>query len=206
MSDGWRAYNLTSDGDTGIGGWSSEDLQRYLTTGHSDERGSAFGPMAEAVHLSFTHLTPTDVGAVVEYVRSIPALRTADMPAPRRNPAPEDPLDGVTGNSELEAGALKFASLCAGCHGWTGVNPQVPHSTLTGTRAVNDPTATNVALAILHGASTLPPAGEVVRMPAFGAILADGDVAAVSNYVVARLGARPSSITADEVRKLRAFR
>jgi hypothetical protein len=43
-------------------------------------------------------------------------------------------------------------------------------------------------------------------MPAFGHVYSDDDVAAVSNYVIARFGAAPSSITAAEVGKLRAAR
>jgi mono/diheme cytochrome c family protein len=71
---------------------------------------------------------------------------------------------------------------------------------------VNDPTATNVALAVIKGASALPPSGDIAVMPAFGQAWSDDEIAAVSNYVVARFGATQSSITADDVRKLRAMR
>jgi mono/diheme cytochrome c family protein len=40
-------------------------------------------------------------------------------------------------------------------------------------------------------------------MPSFGASWNDDQIAAVSNYVIARFGAQPSSITAEEVGKLR---
>jgi hypothetical protein len=43
-------------------------------------------------------------------------------------------------------------------------------------------------------------------MPEFGSTWSDDDVAAVSNYVIARFGAAPSSITGEEVGKLRAAR
>jgi mono/diheme cytochrome c family protein len=202
LSEGWRAYNLTSDAGSGIGGWSQEDVERYLKTGHSVDRGSAFGPMAQAVHLSFQKLTAADVSAIAEYVRSVPPLQTPDLPAPRLEPASDDPAQGVAVGSNPRGEAL-FASMCAGCHTWTGTNRSVPHATLTGTRAVNDPTATNVALAVLRGASTLPPSGDIAIMPAFGEAWSDEDIAAVSNYVIARFGARASAITADEVHRLR---
>jgi mono/diheme cytochrome c family protein len=96
--------------------------------------------------------------------------------------------------------------MCSGCHAWTGVNSYVPHATLTGTRAVNDPTATNVALAVLRGASPLPASGDIATMPAFGMSWSDDQIADVSNYVIARFGASPSAITGDDVRKLRAMR
>lgn len=202
LSEGWRAYNLTSDANSGIGSWSREDLELYLKTGHSQDRGSAFGPMAQAVHLSFQKLTPTDVSAIAEYVRSIPAVSTTDLPAPKLEAASADPVQGVAAGSNPRGEAL-FASMCAGCHTWTGKNRSVPHATLTGTRAVNDPSAMNVALAVLRGASTLPPSGDIAIMPAFAEAWSDEDIAAVSNYVTARFGARPSAISAAEVHRLR---
>jgi mono/diheme cytochrome c family protein len=202
MAEGWRAYNLTSDQESGIGTWSAGDLEQYLKTGHSADRGSAFGPMAQAVHLSFQKLTPSDVSSIVTYIKSIPPVATPDLPAPKLEPAPADPSDHAAAESN-ERGHLMFASVCAGCHSWTGTGSYVPHTTLTGTRAVNDPTATNVALAILRGASTLPPSGDIAVMPAFAAAWNDEEIADVSNYVIARFGAKPSSITPEEVRKLR---
>ena len=201
-SEGWRAYNLSSDKDSGIGTWSEDDLVRYLTTGHSMDRGSAFGPMAEAVHLSFAKMTRSDINAIAEYVRSVPPVSSSDLPAPKAQPAPADPSQGVA-MDENTKGRDFFAGACAGCHGWTGANSLVTHATLTGTRAVNDPTATNVALAVLRGASPLPPSTDIAAMPAFGAAYSDADIAAVSNYVTARFGAKGSTITAEDVHQLR---
>ena len=204
MAEGWRAYNLSSDKQSGVGNWTAEDMESYLKTGHSQNRGSAFGPMAQAVHLSFQKLTDSDLKAIVEYVRSVPPVSTPDMPAPKLELASAHPGEGDHDESNPKGHAI-YSSMCAGCHSWTGVNDYVPHSTLTGTRAVNDPTATNVALAVLRGASTLPASGDIAVMPAFGAAWSDDDIAAVSNYVIARFGAKPSKITAAEVGKLRAM-
>jgi mono/diheme cytochrome c family protein len=205
MAEGWRAYNLSSDKQSGIGNWTAEDLETYLKTGHSMNRGSAFGPMAQAVHLSFQKLTASDVSAIVEYVRSVPPVSTPDLPAPKLELASAHPGEGGADAANPKGHAI-YSSMCAGCHSWTGVNDYVPHSTLTGTRAVNDPSATNVALAVLKGASTLPPSGDIAIMPAFGPAWSDEDIAAVSNYVIARFGAKPSKITAADVSKLRTMR
>ena len=202
LADGWRAYNLTSDEASGIGAWSSEALEEYLRTGRSPEHGTAFGPMALAVHLSFQELTPSDVKAIITYVRSVPPVSSPDLPAPKLQAASAVPSEHAVADSNLR-GHQMYASMCAGCHSWSGSGSYVPYSTLTGNRAVNDPTATNVALAVLHGASTLPEAGEIAVMPAFAAAWSDDEIADVSNYVIARFGAKPSSITADEVRRLR---
>src|SRR5271165_3842600 len=57
---GWRAYNITSDPAYGIGSWSDADILEYLTTGHADRRGSAAGPMGEAVAHSLQYLHQQD--------------------------------------------------------------------------------------------------------------------------------------------------
>jgi mono/diheme cytochrome c family protein len=203
LAEGWRAYNISSDETSGIGDWTAAALNGYLKTGRAENRGSAFGPMAEAVHLSFAKMTDSDLRAIIEYVRSVPPVETPDLPAPKTAPAAADPLRGVPADSNPR-GLEIFSGACAGCHGWTGQNDLVPHSTFTGSRSVNDPTATNVALAILHGASSLPSADSAVAtMPAFGDIYSDADIAAVSNYVIARFGAAPSAITAEDVAMLR---
>ncbi len=205
IAEGWRAYNLSSDKESGIGTWSAEDLHQYLTTGHTQNRGSAFGPMAQAVHLSFQKLTPSDVNALVTYVREVPPVSTPDLPAPKLELASAHPGEHPAAESNQRGHDL-FAAMCQGCHSWTGVNDFVPHSNLTGTRAVNDPTATNVALAVLRGADSLPPSKDLAVMPAFGKTFTDDQVADVSNYVIARFGAKPSSITGEEVRRLRETR
>lgn len=71
--EGWLAYNLTSDPITGLGGWSDAAVEQYLATGHADGHGPASGPMAEAVEDSLQYLTPSDIHAIVVYLRAVPA-------------------------------------------------------------------------------------------------------------------------------------
>ena len=201
VSAGWRAYNITSDPASGVGTWSEAELAQYLSTGHAMGRGTASGPMAEAVKLSFVHLTSSDINAMVTYVRSVPAMGTPDLPPPKMAPAAPDPKEGVAANVDPH-GMQFFAGACAGCHSWTGVSPLATRATLTGTRAVNDPTATNVAQMVLRG-SQGPLPSDGMAMPGFGAAYNDREIAAVSNYVTARFGVTPSSLTADDVAKLR---
>ena len=58
---GWRAYNITPDRSSGVGAWSDADLLHYLSTGHADGRGTASGPMGEAVDASLRYLNPSDL-------------------------------------------------------------------------------------------------------------------------------------------------
>jgi mono/diheme cytochrome c family protein len=200
--DGWRAYNITSDPASGIGAWSEFDLADYLSTGHAKGRGTASGPMAEAVDLSFEKLTAADIGAMVIYLRSVPAISTPDLPAAKSAPAPADPKQGLVANVDPQ-GKQIFEGACASCHSWTGVSALASRATLTGSRAVSDPTATNVAQIVLSGSQRQRSDG-TLAMPAFGAAYNDREIAAVANYVTARFGTAHSAITAKDVHDLRA--
>src|SRR5580698_1739612 len=105
VAAGWRAFNITSDKDTGIGGWSDDEVFAYLANGHAQGRGTAAGPMGEAVDQSFSQLVPADIHALVSYVRSVPAV-TSSEPATIAPPAPASPKDG--GASADAAGRKVF--------------------------------------------------------------------------------------------------
>jgi mono/diheme cytochrome c family protein len=200
---GWRAYNITADRSSGVGGFSDTDLSAYLATGHADGHGTAAGPMGEAVDKSLSHLAPGDIAAMVVYLRSVPAINAPSLPAPRETPASASHREGAPGADLL--GKAVFEEACASCHSWSGVSPLTRFATLTGTRAVNDPTAINVAQIVLSGAQRRS-AGGPVLMPAFGAAYSDAEIAAVSNYITARFGAKASAISASEISKLRSER
>jgi mono/diheme cytochrome c family protein len=198
---GWRAYNITADPKSGIGAWSETDLVHYLAVGHADGRGTATGPMGEAVDNSLQYLTQSDITAMVAYLRSVSAIATSDLPEPKAAAAPASYAQGVAANVDLPGKAV-YAGACAGCHDWTGVSPVIPYATLTGVRSVNDPTATNVVQIILSGAHRqTSDAG--ATMPAFGTAYSDEEIASLANYVTARFGAQPSAVTAQNIATLR---
>ena len=202
VQGGWRAYNITPDRSSGVGAWSDADLIHYLSIGHADGRGTASGPMGEAVDESLSHLKPSDISAMVVYLRSVARVATADLPEPKTNPAPSSPADGMAANADSHGKAV-YEGACAGCHGWTGVSPVIAFATLTGTRAVNDPTANNVAQVIIRGAQRHTANG-ADDMPAFGDAYSDAEIASVANYVTARFGVTGSQLTVAHVAQLRA--
>jgi mono/diheme cytochrome c family protein len=197
---GWRAYNITADRSSGVGAWSDADLAHYLSMGHADGRGTASGPMGEAVDESLSHLKPGDITAMVTYLRSVPGVVTSDLSEPRSTPAAAAQLAATDSNAH---GKEVYEGACAGCHGWTGVSPVIPFATLTGTRSVNDPSANNVAQVIIGGGHRHL-ALDANNMPAFGATYSDAEIAAVANYVTALYGVKGSDLTAAHVAKLRA--
>jgi mono/diheme cytochrome c family protein len=199
VTAGWRAFNISSDKTTGVGAWSDEGLVSYLSTGHALGHGSASGPMGEAVDESFSQLAPEDIRAVVAYLRSVPAIASADLPATLAPLAPASHRDG--GNPADARGKMVFEGACVSCHGWTGESPISPFATLTGAWAVNDPGATNVAQIVISGTNRHTEGA--VSMPAFGSAYSDAEIAAVANYVTARFGSRGSSLAAQDVAELR---
>ncbi|MEI9989868.1 MAG: cytochrome c [Rhizomicrobium sp.] len=201
LQAGWRAYNISSDADSGVGAWSDAALADYLSSGHAEGHGTAGGPMAEAVDNSLSHLSPGDIAAIVAYLRSVPPIASSDLPAPKTSPAPVSHKQGLVADYDPR-GKQIFEGACASCHDWTGVSPVVAAATLTGARAVNDRTAINVAQVVLNGEARQTPHGQVF-MPAFGSAYTNQEIAAVANYVTARFGAQPSSITARDIAKLR---
>jgi mono/diheme cytochrome c family protein len=199
VTAGWRAYNITSDPGSGIGAW-HEDVFAYLSKGHATGHGTAAGPMGEAVDESLSRLAPEDVHAIVTYLRSLPAVASVDVPATLAPPADSSYKIGpMTVDSR---GKEVFEGACASCHAWSGVSPISAFATLTGSRAVNDPSATNVAQIVISGTRRVTPL-DVVSMPAFGSTYSDAEIAAVANYVTARFGAKGSSIGEHEVATLR---
>ncbi|WP_349253189.1 cytochrome c [Bradyrhizobium sp. CIAT3101] len=194
---GWRAFNISSDKATGLGSWTDEDIASYLSPGHAPGHGTASGAMGEAVDHSFSKMTQADIEAMVAFVRSVPPSTTLELPS-RSAPASASHKDGVTANL---LGKKVFEGACASCHGWTGESAVSSFATLTGSAAVNDPSATNVAQVVIGGTRRLTPAG-ALSMPSFGAF-SDDEIAAVANYVTARFGAKGSSLTAQDVANLR---
>jgi mono/diheme cytochrome c family protein len=200
VTAGWRAFNITSDKATGLGAWRDDDIISYLSIGHAAGHGTASGPMGEAVDWSLSRLVPEDIRAVVTYLRSVPAIASPDLPATLAPPAPASHRDG--GGTPNARGKMVFEGACVSCHDWTGESTITPLATLTGSWAVNDPGATNVAQIVISGTKRHTPPG-AVSMPAFGGTHSDAEIAAVANYVTARFGSKASRITAQDVAELR---
>ena len=80
VTAGWYAFNISSDKGSGIGAWSDDELRNYLSAGHAPGRGTAAGPMGEAVDQSFNGIASRDIRALVTYVRSVPPVASPDLP------------------------------------------------------------------------------------------------------------------------------
>src|ERR1700719_4488239 len=187
---GWHAYNVTSDKHFGVGDWSDAQLASFLSSAHAQGRGSAAGPMAEAVENSLQYLTSEDIGALVAYLRTV-AAQTGDYEV-NTAPAPgaQEPQD--------ELGRRVFEGACVNCHQYNGDGRQTVYATLAGSRSVADPEGGNVIQIMLNGAKYRIK-DQNVYMMSFGPGYSDAELAAVANYVIAQLGGKTGRVTPEAV-------
>jgi mono/diheme cytochrome c family protein len=98
-----RGSNITPDKETGLGDWSAEDLKRALSEGVRPN-GVPLAP--QMPYEFYKALTPSDLDAVVLYLRSLPAVRNEvdppqykaeasrqHVPTDTANPQSEDPVE-----------------------------------------------------------------------------------------------------------------
>lgn len=73
--DGKRVPNLTP---TRLKSWTDADLKEFLLSGATPDGDAAADPMDEVIRNSTSKLTPSDLAAIIAYLRTLPAI--ADEP------------------------------------------------------------------------------------------------------------------------------
>jgi mono/diheme cytochrome c family protein len=81
--DGGSVPNITPDKETGIGGWSEDDIDTLLSLGMTPDGDFVGAGMGEVVSNSTSKLTPADRAALIAYLKSLPAVsnKVARKPA-----------------------------------------------------------------------------------------------------------------------------
>ncbi|MCG7600217.1 c-type cytochrome [Halomonas sp. McH1-25] len=197
LQQGWRAYNITPH-PTGIGGWSQDELEMYLATGHIPDKIASAGPMAEVVSDSLRFLHDDDIHAMAAYLRSVPPL-PGDVPSVEkaRSVAPKVP-DGSPLAATMEQGALLFETACASCHSPDGGGPGGAYPFFPYHSAVRDPDGTNLINVLLQGLERHG-SDETKFMPAYRDLMTDAQIAALATYVGRRFGGYAADFSAEDV-------
>jgi mono/diheme cytochrome c family protein len=92
MRVNWKVFgtvysrNLTPDRETGLGGWTDEQIKRAITTGLARDGRTMHWQAMPWDH--FSRLSPEDLEALVAYLRHVPPVRSS-VPAPV-GPQPAD--------------------------------------------------------------------------------------------------------------------
>jgi len=196
LIQGWNAYNISSDPQHGIGAWPNESLVRYLRQGAAPGWGVAGGPMAEVVEHSLRHLREDDLQAIAIYLKDTLA-HSEGVRRPQR-------LMTTAADSNDTLGRRLFADACASCHRLNGEGNHSPSATLLGLKTVNDPAANNLLGMLLAGHN---PEHLTVdrRMPAFGKIYSDQELAALTRFMLQSFGDETAQeVSAETVAKRRS--
>lgn len=111
--------NITPDVETGIGGWSDEEIIRAIREGVTPDGGLVGPPMPI---FSYNLMSDDDAAAVVAYLRSIPAVSsevpepTYNIPKPVPGPAPGDPAPPPSDQIAYGGYIANALSHCMECH------------------------------------------------------------------------------------------
>lgn len=228
---GWHAPNITSDGTSGIGGWTEDELVAFFKNGHVEGKGVAAGGMAEAVEHSLRHLSDADLHAMAAYLKSVPA-KTSVVPSSQASYSYGEPAAkaydfdstaavatetaanaarvataGVPTNTgkpvDITDGAQLFESACATCHqpAGSGTKDQY-YPSLYRNSTTGAATPNDLVMTILEGVKRNGADGPT-SMPAFKEDLDDAQVAAIATFVSKRFGNPALSIDAAKVAELR---
>ncbi|WP_069384987.1 cytochrome c [Halomonas caseinilytica] len=213
--EGWHAPNITSD-PSGIGHWSEKELAEYLKTGHVTGKAQAGGGMAEAVENSLRHLSDEDLHSIAAYLKQVPAISTGapmnleaiDTTVPPASLAELEPLrdndPAAMADGSSTDGQKLYQGACASCHQIDGQGTDDAfYPSLVRNTATRGEIPDNLIMAILHGVHR-ETNDYTVSMPAFAEELNDEQVAAVSNYVLARYGNADLQVDTAKVAALRA--
>jgi mono/diheme cytochrome c family protein len=206
----WHAPNITSDRNSGMGGWDTDELVKYLKTGESLGKGQAAGPMAEAVDHSLQYLTDADLKAIAVYIKSVPAQReAADSKPVYALGQKTDELSSLRGvalpaDPNKMTGAQIYDGYCGSCHqaqaqgSFDGGLPSLSNNT-----AVGRSNTQNLVMVILEGIHRKSD-GSDVRMPGFARELTDPQIATLANYLTQHYGNPDAKVSVGQVEQQRA--
>lgn len=176
---GWHAPALGGAHDPA-------QLAELLRSGVSAQDAVA-GPMAEVVGASLQHVREDDVGAIAQYLVSLPG------------PAQLAPAERAQ-EAVLVRGAAIYQRQCVACHGEKGEGKARVYP-----RLADGPAANAIRMVLDGGYSPSTAANpRPFGMPPFSGALSDAEVAAVLSYVRASWGNHGAPVLPQDVGRLRA--
>lgn len=72
---GEQVPNITPDKETGIGGWSREEIAELLLTGAKPDFDNVQGLMEEVIEAGYKHMKREDALAIADYLKSVPPMK-----------------------------------------------------------------------------------------------------------------------------------
>lgn len=199
---GWYASPLNAMRGGGLGDWPEAEVVQLLKTGISP-RGSVAGPMAEVVAKSLQHVDAADLGAMVAYLKSLPAPDGATV-AGERSAGAAGPM-APPAEEQMIAGAALYRRHCEDCHGADGRGMPPHYPPLAGNRSLTQASPANPVRIVLDGGFPPGTAGNPrpYGMPPYRLQLSDAEIAALLTWVRNAWGNRAPAVGAIEVDRYR---
>jgi mono/diheme cytochrome c family protein len=189
----WYAPSLTSNRETGLGGWDIKEIVDLLRTGVST-RGAVYGPMSAVVQHSLQETSLSDLTAMATYLKSI--AQTGEAPE-----APQVRTTAAQTEAMLESGAKLYEKHCADCHQPKGEGVPRVYPPLANNQSIAMALPINAIRIVLNGG--FPPSTEgnprPYGMPPFAYDLSDDEVAAVVTYIRQSWGNRAPAVAPVEI-------
>jgi mono/diheme cytochrome c family protein len=188
--DNWVAPDLTSNGRSGLGAWSVEDITEYLATGRN-ARAAAGGAMADVITYSTSLLNDADRRAIAVYLKSRPASPAISASTP-------DP-------GAMRRGAEIYSDACSSCHLENGIGQSRVFPPLGEDAMLQQADSTGLEHLILAGTQigTSASRPSPLSMPSFAWKLTDQEIADVSTFIRNSWGNKAAAVSGSSVSDLR---
>jgi mono/diheme cytochrome c family protein len=197
--DAWYAPSLRGNMRTGLGTWSKTDIGEFLKHGHN-RVGTAFGSMIDVVNNSTAYLSDSDIDAIANYLKSLPATSAQQAVAYKNGTTV-----ALHNRPTTQPGGAVYTGACASCHGFDakGFTPYMP--ALASNPVVLDDNPSSLINLVLNGSIPLVVMGtpDAYRMPQFRQQSSDQDIADVITFIRNGWGNEAPAVTAAQVAKLR---
>ena len=171
------------------------DAQVELLKRGDNERDVLSGPMAEVVLHSLQYLDRDDLGAMVDYLSSLPAAETPVSPQFSVNASYAEEL--------YQSGEQIYGEHCADCHGDTGLGVPYRYPALAGNDGVTAASPTNAIRSLMDGGfgASTEERPRPYGMPPFAHQLDDQQAAAVLTYIRRSWGNQACAVSPETLRR-----
>ncbi len=125
----WRSPNITQDKETGIGGWTDEQIKAAIRMGTRPDDTQLYPIMP---YPNYNRMTDDDASALVAFLRTVKPVankveRTKDLALPKMTPPKPTNAPDVTGDPMKHGEYLVTLMHCDNCH--TPMGPTGPDRT-----------------------------------------------------------------------------
>ena len=161
---------------------------------------TAFGSMIDVVNNSTSYLSDSDINAIANYLKSLPATSTQQAVAYNNGTTV-----ALRNRPTTLPGGAVYTGACASCHGFDakGFTPYTPALAIN--PVVLDDNPSSLINLVLNGSIPLVAKGtpDAYRMPQFRQQLSDQDIADVISFIRNGWGNGATAVTAAQVARLR---